>query len=92
MKRDVGVFIRIDVDESGLAPEVAERIVSLCPVDIFALDGERLRVQREQEDECILCELCLDAAPAGAVIIHKTYKDESLVSRGTLQVQKEGKR
>jgi NAD-dependent dihydropyrimidine dehydrogenase PreA subunit len=78
----MGVFIQIDVDESRLTTEVAERLVSLCPVDIFALHGGQLMVQPEQEDECTLCELCLDVAPAGVVTIHKTYKDEQLVSRG----------
>ena len=51
-------------------------------MDIFQLAGEKLTVQAEQEDECTLCELCLDAAPAGAVTIRKTYKDETLASRG----------
>lgn len=77
----MGVFIQISVDEDRLTPERAEQIASLCPVDIFALDGKGvLGVRPEQEDECTLCELCLDAAPAGALTIRKTYKDEQLVS------------
>jgi NAD-dependent dihydropyrimidine dehydrogenase PreA subunit len=78
----MGVFIRIEVKTSRLAPEVADQLVTRCPVDIFALEDGQLCVQSEREDECTLCELCLDAAPAGSLIIRKTYKDERLISRG----------
>ncbi len=78
----MGVFIQVQVVETQLTPDRRRELVSLCPVDIFQLAGERLMVEAEQEDECTLCELCLDAAPAGAVTIRKTYKDETLVSRG----------
>jgi NAD-dependent dihydropyrimidine dehydrogenase PreA subunit len=77
----VGVFIRIEVAEEQLPPDIARQLVSLCPVDIFALRGERFVVRPEQEDECTLCELCLDAAPVGVVSIQKLYADERLVSR-----------
>jgi ferredoxin len=46
------------------------------------MEGERLVVQSEQEDECTLCELCLEEAPPKAITIRKTYKDEYLISRG----------
>ena len=78
----MGVFIHVQVVESRMAPDQRRALVSLCPVDIFQLAGEKLMVHAEQEDECTLCELCLDAAPAGAVTIRKTYKDETLASRG----------
>ena len=78
----MGVFIQVQVVETQLTPDTRRELVSLCPVDIFQLAGEKLTLQAEQEDECTLCELCLDAAPAGAVTIRKTYKDETLVSRG----------
>jgi NAD-dependent dihydropyrimidine dehydrogenase PreA subunit len=78
----MGIFIQVQIDEKRLTPEVAEMILSLCPVDVFALDGEQLIVQPDQEDECTLCELCLDAAPVGTLTIRKTYKDEQLLSRG----------
>ena len=78
----MGIFIKISVENSRLRGAVRRRLVSLCPVDIFALDGKQLIVRAEQEDECTLCELCLEAAPAGALAIQKLYKDERLVSRG----------
>lgn len=78
----MGVFIEITVDETRIGSEVAPALVQRCPVDIFALDRKRLIVRGDQEDECTLCELCLSVAPAGALTIRKTYKDEQLVSRG----------
>jgi len=78
----MGVFINITLDDAQLTPELARKLVPLCPVEIFALDRDRLVVRPDQEDECTLCELCLNAAPSGAITITKTYKDEVLVSRG----------
>jgi NAD-dependent dihydropyrimidine dehydrogenase PreA subunit len=78
----LGVFIKITLDESRLGPAAVRALSSVCPVDIFGLDGERLTVRAEAEDECTLCELCLNAAPIGALTIHKLYKNEQLVSRG----------
>ena len=78
----MGIFIQIGLNESQITPELGQALVSLCPVDIFDLAHERLIVRPDQEDECTLCELCLAAAPAGAITIHKTYKNEPLVSRG----------
>ena len=78
----MGVFIRVAVDESRVGPALAQTLVGLCPVDIFALAGERLTVRPDEEDECTLCELCLKAAPSGAIVIHKLYKDERLTSFG----------
>ena len=42
----------------------------------------KLNAKPDREDECTLCKLCLDAAPAGAVVIRKMYRDEQLISRG----------
>jgi NAD-dependent dihydropyrimidine dehydrogenase PreA subunit len=78
----MGIFIRISINADRVSPGLARRLVAICPVDIFALEADRLQVRPTEEDECTLCELCLNAAPPGAVVIHKLYKRESLVSRG----------
>jgi len=79
-----GVFIGIEVDP-GVADDaaLAGKLAEVCPVDIFAADGEAgtLRIAEENLDECVLCELCLDAAPDGAVVIKKLY-DGSELRRG----------
>ena len=78
----MGVFIQIDIAQSEIESELAEKIVSLCPVEVFAVDRGKLNAKPDREDECTLCKLCLDAAPAGAVVIRKMYRDEQLISRG----------
>ncbi|MBA2513101.1 MAG: ferredoxin family protein [Solirubrobacterales bacterium] len=72
-----GLFIDVEV-----APEVARdracaaKLAEVCPVDIYAVgpDGA-LAVVEENLDECVLCRLCIDAAPAGTVLVRKLYAD-----------------
>ncbi len=73
------VFIEVDVGEeiAGDA-ELARKLEEVCPVDIFADDGGRVGIVRSNLDECVLCELCLDAAPNGAVRIKKLYDGTEL--------------
>lgn len=70
-----GTFIAVAVDDEAAAdPELARRLTEACPVDIYAQreDG-RLRIVEENLDECVLCRLCLDASPPGAVQVIKRY-------------------
>jgi NAD-dependent dihydropyrimidine dehydrogenase PreA subunit len=78
----MGVFIQIEVHQADIPLQTAEKLVSLCPVEIFIISGRHLGVQPDHEDECTLCELCLNAAPSGSLIIRKNYKEEELISRG----------
>lgn len=76
-----GVFIDVTVDESAAGdPELARKLEEACPVDIFAAKGSDsgVEVVRENLDECVLCGLCLDAAPAGAVTVTKLYDGTTL--------------
>jgi NAD-dependent dihydropyrimidine dehydrogenase PreA subunit len=76
-----GVFIAVEVDPAVAADaELARTLEEVCPVDIFAAEGERVAVVDRNLDECVLCELCLEAAPAGAIRIKKLY-DGSELSR-----------
>lgn len=75
-----GVFIDIEVDESLAGDrELAAKLTEVCPVDIFSRrpDGS-LAIVRENLDECVLCELCISAAPTGAVRVIKLYSGDSL--------------
>lgn len=78
----MGMFIEIEIDDERMSPESAKAVFSVCPVEIFTLRDGRLVTLADQEDECTLCELCLDVAPAGSLTICKKYKNETLVSRG----------
>jgi NAD-dependent dihydropyrimidine dehydrogenase PreA subunit len=74
------MFIEVDVDDSiaGNAA-LARKLEEVCPVDIFADDGGRVAIVRSNLDECVLCELCLDAAPDGTVRVKKLYAGTELV-------------
>jgi NAD-dependent dihydropyrimidine dehydrogenase PreA subunit len=61
--------------------ELAKKLAEVCPVNIFAVDGDgRATIVEENVDECVLCELCVQAAPPGGVRVVKLY-DGSVISR-----------
>jgi NAD-dependent dihydropyrimidine dehydrogenase PreA subunit len=75
-----GVFIDVELDESIVDdPELACKLEEVCPVDIFADEDRRVAIVRSNLDECVLCELCLDAAPDGTVRVKKLYDGTELV-------------
>ena len=74
------LFINVEVDQSVAGdPALAAKLTEVCPVDIFA-QGEdgTLRIVDENLDECVLCELCINAAPAGTVKVIKLYSGDTL--------------
>jgi NAD-dependent dihydropyrimidine dehydrogenase PreA subunit len=74
-----GTFIDVQVDPAAAADiELARKLVDVCPVDIFAAGEDGVQIVESNLDECVLCELCLKAAPAGAIKILKLYSGESL--------------
>ncbi len=73
------VFIKVEVaDEHASDPELAKKLEEACPVDIFAATDAGVTVFTENEDECVLCGLCLDASPPGAVTVTKLYDGTTL--------------
>jgi NAD-dependent dihydropyrimidine dehydrogenase PreA subunit len=74
-----GLFIDVVVDDAVAAdPELAAKLEEVCPVDIFKAGDSGLEVVRENLDECVLCELCLEAAPDGSVVVKKLYDGTEL--------------
>jgi NAD-dependent dihydropyrimidine dehydrogenase PreA subunit len=81
MRKDA-LFIAVEVDDQAAADtELARRLTEACPVDIFAQqpDGS-LEIVEGNLDECVLCRLCLDAAPENAVKIVKLYDDSAVLA------------
>jgi NAD-dependent dihydropyrimidine dehydrogenase PreA subunit len=77
-----GIFIRVEVEESARGDaELARRLEDACPVDIFAATDGRVEIVDENLDECVLCELCLHAAPPGTVRVVKRYDDDAALER-----------
>ena len=72
-----GMFINVEVDaKTATDPTLAKKLVDVCPVNIFAQDDRgHLRIVEENLDECVLCELCIQAAPGGVRVI-KLYDSQ----------------
>ena len=72
-------FIGIVVDDSIAGDaEMASKLEEVCPVDIFADAGGKVEIVEENVDECVLCELCIQAAPPGKVVVKKLYDGTEL--------------
>ena len=70
-----GIFIDVEVDDSVTGDAaLAAKLAEVCPVDIFTAEDGRVGLVRENLDECVLCNLCVDAAPAGTIRIVKLYE------------------
>jgi len=69
------VFIDVEVDASIAGDaELARKLEEVCPVDIFAATDSGVEIVAESLDECVLCNLCVDAAPEGAISVVKLYE------------------
>jgi NAD-dependent dihydropyrimidine dehydrogenase PreA subunit len=73
----MSLFIDVEVAPVIAAdPTMAARLAEVCPVDIYAQNEDgTLRIVEPNLDECVLCRLCIDAAPAGTVTVRKLYDD-----------------
>jgi NAD-dependent dihydropyrimidine dehydrogenase PreA subunit len=77
-----GIFIRVEVaDDARADAELAKKLEEACPVDIFAARAGGVEILEENLDECVLCGLCLDASPPGAVRVVKLYDDYAVLQR-----------
>jgi NAD-dependent dihydropyrimidine dehydrogenase PreA subunit len=75
MRQD-GIFIGIEVSDAVAGDSAAAaKLEEVCPVDIYATNGSGVTIVERNIDECVLCRLCIDATPAGAVKVHKLYDD-----------------
>ena len=73
------VFIDVEVDDSvANDAALAAKLEEVCPVDIFADADGKVEVVEENLDECVLCKLCIEAAPAGTVHVKKLYDGTEL--------------
>jgi NAD-dependent dihydropyrimidine dehydrogenase PreA subunit len=73
------VFIDVDVDASIAGDaELAKKLEEVCPVDIFKATEGGVEVVEENLDECVLCRLCIEASPPGAVRVKKLYDGSEL--------------
>ena len=77
--RSDATFIGIEVSDEVVGDaELAQKLADACPVDIFASKDGKVDIVEENLDECILCELCVQAAPPGTVRVKKLYDGTTL--------------
>ena len=75
-------FIAVEVDDAVAGDAaVAAKLAEVCPVDIYAVDHHHVALVEENLDECVLCGLCLDAAPDGAVRVLRLYDGAAPLAR-----------
>ncbi len=70
-----GLFIDVEV-ASDVAKDggIARKLEEVCPVSIFRAGDAGVEIVEENLDECVLCDLCLQAAPEGKVRVVKLYE------------------
>lgn len=71
-----GLFIDVQVDASVAQDRaLAKKLADVCAVDIFDQNADgSLKIVEANLDECVLCDLCIQAAPAGSVRVIKLYE------------------
>jgi NAD-dependent dihydropyrimidine dehydrogenase PreA subunit len=73
------VFIDVEVDASVAGDAaLAAKLEEVCPVDIFKGTNAGVQIVEGNLDECVLCKLCIEAAPAGTVHVQKLYDGTEL--------------
>ncbi len=74
------LFINVEVDPSVAGDAaLAAKLAEVCPVSIFAAGPSGVEIVEDNLDECVLCQLCINAAPAGAVRVIKLYDDGAVL-------------
>ena len=80
--RSDAIFIGVEVDDAvAHDTAVATKLAEVCPVDIYAVEHGHVVLVEENLDECVLCGLCLEAAPQGAVGVLKLYDAGAALQR-----------
>lgn len=68
-------FIKVGIDFSKCAGiSKCGGCVKVCPVNIFGKKGDNPSVNEDNEDECTLCDLCIQACTPEAITITRLYE------------------
>lgn len=73
------VFIDVEVEDSiRNDAAIAAKLEEVCPVDIYKDANGSVEIVDDNVDECVLCRLCIEAAPPGTVHVKKLYDGTEL--------------
>jgi NAD-dependent dihydropyrimidine dehydrogenase PreA subunit len=76
MEPIMSLFIKLQIDPAVcLGIEKCGKCIQVCPVNIFEAHGNYPEAVEDNEDECTLCNLCLDACDPHAITIRKLYEE-----------------
>jgi ferredoxin len=74
----MGEFIKVEIDfQTCVGIAQCGGCVKVCPVNIFAKEGDNPSVIENNEDECTLCDLCIQACTPRAIVIRKLYEEKN---------------
>ena len=69
-------FIKVTIDSERCSSiEECGKCIQVCPVNIFKSNGDYPKIVEANEDECTLCNLCLQDCEVDAITIHKLYEE-----------------
>ena len=69
-------FIRIEIDfQKCVGTKECGGCLKVCPVNIFEEESYNPSIIHKNQDECILCDLCLEACNPDAIAIKKLYEN-----------------
>ena len=71
----MGIFIRIEVDKGKCKTSSSgcQECIKVCPVDVFQLKDNEITTVPDNEDECTLCDICVERCPTKALKVTRLY-------------------
>ena len=68
-------FIQVAIiEEKCTGISACGKCVQVCPVNIFDAEEDRPLIIEDNQDECTLCDLCLEECAPDAVVLRKLYE------------------
>jgi ferredoxin len=71
----MNIFIKVNIiNKKCIGIKECGQCINVCPVSIFDKRANEPIIVQNNEDECTLCDLCLNSCPTDAVQIIKLYE------------------
>jgi NAD-dependent dihydropyrimidine dehydrogenase PreA subunit len=69
-------FIRVEIDsQKCVGIKECGECIGVCPVNIFGEKGDHPPIIEENQDECTLCDLCVETCNPDAIAIKRLYEE-----------------